>query len=193
PHSAVLVVNGEGSVLAHHPDAPNWAGRDFREHALVRAMLAQPEGVTIVNGLDGARRVFGFVRLPGTETRLAIGLEEGEVLQSVSREMRYAYLQLTVIGVILILAMWVGGDRLIVRPIRLLALLAERFGRGEYEMHGLRRRWAAEFVPLVAALDDMAAKIVARRDEARVITQPLNELATRDELSRLANPPPFHP
>src|SRR5262245_22475995 len=77
PHSAVLVVNGEGSVLAHHPDAPNSAGRDFREHALVSAMLAQPEGVTIVNGLDGARRVFGFVRLPGTETRLAIGLEEG--------------------------------------------------------------------------------------------------------------------
>src|SRR5215813_3864389 len=59
PHSAVLLVNGGGTVLSHHPDASNWAGRDFRDHALVRAMLARQEGVTIANGLDGARRVFG--------------------------------------------------------------------------------------------------------------------------------------
>jgi diguanylate cyclase (GGDEF)-like protein len=101
--------------------------------------------------------------------------------------MRYAYLQLAAIAAMLLLTIWIGGNRFIVRPIRLLALLAERFGHGEYEMHTARRRWAAEFIPLVAALDEMAAKILARRAEARMMTERLNELATKDELSGLAN------
>jgi diguanylate cyclase (GGDEF)-like protein len=153
PRSAIVVVNGAGAVLAHHPEPERWSGRDFNEHPLVRAMLSRPDGVAMENGLDGVRRVFGFAQLPGTETRLAIGLDEQEIVQSVDREMRYAYLQLAAIATMLLLAIWVGGNRFIVRPIRLLALLAERFGHGEYEMHTARRRWAAEFLPLDAALD----------------------------------------
>jgi len=187
PRSAVLMVDGEGAVLTHQPDAGNWSGREFAGHPLIRAMLSRPEGVVTENGLDGIRRVFGFVQLPGTQTRLAIGLDENEILSRVNREMRYAYLQLAVVGAILLLAIWVGGNRLIVRPIRLLAMMAERFGRGDYELPATRPRWAAEFVPLVAAFDDMAAKILARRNENRVVTERLSELASRDELSRLAN------
>jgi diguanylate cyclase (GGDEF)-like protein len=187
PRSAIVVVNGAGVILAHHPEPERWSGRDFNEHPLVRAMLSRPDGVAMENGLDGVRRVFGFAQLPGTETRLAIGLDEQEIVQGVDREMRYAYLQLAAIAMMLLVAIWVGGNRFIVRPIRLLALLAERFGHGEYEMHTARRRWAAEFLPLVAALDDMAAKVIARRAEARIMTERLNELATKDQLSGLAN------
>jgi len=187
PRAAVLMVDGEGAVLTHEPDPGKWTGRQFRDHPLVRTMLARSEGLAIETGLDGVRRVFGFAQLPGTQTRLAIGLDETDILQRVDREMRYAYLQLVVAASILAFAIWVGGNRLIVRPIRLLALMAERFGRGEYEMRTGGRRWATEFLPLVAALDEMAAKILARRDEARVVTERLNELATRDELSGLAN------
>ena len=184
---AVLMVDGTGAVLTHHPDPGNWAGRDFKSHPLVRTMLARPEGVAIENGLDEVRRVFGFVQLPGTKSRLAIGLDEREVLSRVDREMRYAYLELAIIATILVLAIWIGGNRLIVRPIRMLAHMAERFGRGEYEMHARRRRWAAEFTPLVTALDEMAAKILARRNETRMLTARLNELAITDELSGLPN------
>jgi diguanylate cyclase (GGDEF)-like protein len=186
-NAALMMVNGTGAVLTHHPDPGDWTGREFKDHPLVRAMLARPEGTVSENGLDGIRRVFGFVQLPGMETRLAIGLDEREILSRVDREMLHAYLQLALIAAVLALAIWVGGYRLIVRPIRLLAAMAERFGRDEYEMRGTRRRWAAEFIPLVVALDEMAAKIVARRDEARVLAERLSALATTDELSRLAN------
>ncbi len=192
PRAAVLMVDGEGAILTHYPEGGAWSGRAFKTHPLVRAMLARSEGVVTENGLDGVRRVFGFVQLPGTATRLAIGLDERDILHRVDREMRYAYLQLAAIGTILLLAIWFGGNRLIVRPIRLLALTAERFGRGEFEMRTSQRRWAAEFVPLVAALDEMAAKIAARRDQARVMTEHLSELAARDDLSGLANRRAFY-
>jgi hypothetical protein len=80
PRAAVLMVDGQGTVLTHHPDPAAWTGRQFKDHPLVRPMLSQPEGVVTAAGLDGVRRVFGFVQLPGTEARLAIGLDESEIL-----------------------------------------------------------------------------------------------------------------
>src|SRR5262249_29703205 len=103
PRSAVLMVDGEGAGLTHQPDGGNWSGREFANPPLIRAMLSRPEGVVTESGLDGIRRVFGFVQLPGTQTRLAIGLDENEILSRVNREMRYAYLQLAVVGAILLL------------------------------------------------------------------------------------------
>jgi diguanylate cyclase (GGDEF)-like protein len=187
PRAAVLMVDGQGTVLSHHPDPAAWAGRQFKDHPLVRPMLSQPEGVVTAAGLDGVRRVFGFVQLPGTETRLAIGLDESEILGRVNREMRLAYGELGAVALIVMVLIWFGGDRLIVRPIRLLALTAERVGRGEYETRASNRRWASEFMPLVTALDDMAARIAARRAETRAMTDRLSELATKDDLSGLAN------
>jgi diguanylate cyclase (GGDEF)-like protein len=187
PRAAVLMVDGEGTVLTHHPDPATWAGRQFKDHPLVRPMLSQPEGVVTAAGLDGVRRVFGFVQLPGTDTRLAIGLDESEILGRVNREMLLVYGELGAVAIIVMVLIWFGGDRLIVRPIRLLAKTAERIGRGEYETRASNRRWAAEFMPLVTALDEMAARIAARRAETRAMTDHLNELATKDELSGLAN------
>jgi len=187
PRAAVLMVDGQGTVLTHHPDPAAWTGRQFKDHPLVRPMLSQPEGVVTAAGLDGVRRVFGFVQLPGTDTRLAVGLDESEILQRVNREIRVAYGEVGAIAVIVLLLIWFGGDRLIVRPIRLLALTAERVGRGEYETRVSNRRWAAEFMPLVSALDDMAVRIAARRAETRAMTDRLSELAARDDLSGLAN------
>src|SRR5262249_25569087 len=60
--------------------------RRFAHHPLIRAMLAQPEGTFTGESLDGVRRIYGFVQLPGTSARLAVGLDEGEVMRRANRE-----------------------------------------------------------------------------------------------------------
>jgi diguanylate cyclase (GGDEF)-like protein len=47
--------------------------------------------------------------------------------------------------------------------------------------------WVAEFAPLAAALDDMAAKLAAREEELQIANRHLDELASLDGLSGLAN------
>ena len=47
--------------------------------------------------------------------------------------------------------------------------------------------WIAEFQGLAAAFDDMAKKLAEREQELRTANRHLTELATRDELSGLAN------
>jgi len=76
---------------------------------------------------------------------------------------------------------------LIVRPIRSLARTAAHFGRGNLHVRATQDLWLAEFQPLAVALDDMAAKLAEREEELRIANQHLEELASLDGLTGLAN------
>ncbi|MGA9895867.1 MAG: GGDEF domain-containing protein [Xanthobacteraceae bacterium] len=64
---------------------------------------------------------------------------------------------------------------------------ATRFGRGDLHVRATQEPWVAEFAPLAAALDDMAAKLAAREEELQIANRHLDELASLDGLSGLAN------
>ena len=185
--SVVLVVDGKGTVIARQPDPDTWVGRQFSDHPLIRKMLERSEGTLTENGIDGMRRVFGFVQLPGTDARLAVGLDENEVLRRVNEAMWRSYIQLGLITLVVLAGIWFGGERLLVKPIRALAWIANRVGRGELETCTAERHWAAEFVPLVAALDDMAGQLTKREHRLRETNDRLQELAQNDGLTGLAN------
>jgi GGDEF domain-containing protein len=187
PSGFMLMIDGQGTVLAQYPNDDDLVGRELTHHPLVQAMLEKPEGFVIVPALDGVRRIFGFVQLPGTNTRIAVGLNEKEVLASANREMWKALAEAATLAGLVLLGIWFGGERLLVRPIRALAQTAGRIGRGEDKIHAAELPWASEFVPLAAALDDMAAKLGAREQELRDTNSQLQELAQTDGLTGLAN------
>ena len=64
---------------------------------------------------------------------------------------------------------------------------AARFGRGELDVRAADEPWIAEFEPLAVALDDMANKLAAREEELQIANQHLDELASLDGLTGLAN------
>ncbi len=185
--SAVLLVDRTGTVIARQPDPDAWVGRQFADHPLIRTMLAGSEGAVAEQGLDGVRRIFGFVQLPGTETRLAVGLDEKEVLRRVNGEARRSYIQLGIMGILILAGIWLGGERFIVRPIESMALAAKRVGRGEMARRISDQPWSAEFAPLAAAMDEMAAKVAAREDEMRLTNDHLAELTCLDGLTDIMN------
>jgi diguanylate cyclase (GGDEF)-like protein len=98
-----------------------------------------------------------------------------------------AYAQLALFGLFVLLIAWFGGERLIVRPIRTLARMAARFGRGDLDVRPSKATWAPEFEPLANALNDMAQKLADRESELRAANRHLEELASIDSLSGLAN------
>jgi diguanylate cyclase (GGDEF)-like protein len=86
-----------------------------------------------------------------------------------------------------LLVAWFGGEQLVVRPIRSLVRTAARFGRGDLHARATQEPWVAEFEPLAVALDDMAAKLAEREEELQIANAHLDELASLDGLSGLAN------
>jgi diguanylate cyclase (GGDEF)-like protein len=154
---------------------------------LTQEMLANDDGTMTAPGFDGVRRIFAYVRVPWTQARLAVGLDENAVHSGIDREIDLAYVQLGVFGMFVLLLAWFGGEQLVVRPIRSLVRTAARFGRGDLHVRAAHEPWVAEFAPLAAALDDMAAKLAAREEELQIANQHLDELASLDGLSGLAN------
>lgn len=185
--AVALLVDGEGDIIASHPRAGDWIGRQIPDPTLLAAMRVQSGGTITASGLDGDRRIFGFLQVPGTGTRIAIGLAETAVLGPIERERRIAYAQLAVVGAIVLFGVWYGGEHLIVRPIRALAGSAGQIGEGDLDIALTHRAWAAEFEPLARALDVMAHRLAAREEQLRVANTHLEALSRIDGLTSLAN------
>jgi diguanylate cyclase (GGDEF)-like protein len=185
--SSVLLIDGDGAVIVGDSERAAWTGKRIDETALFKGMGGRDQGTLRGEGLDGERRIFGFVRVPSSDARLIVGLNEADVLQRTDREIQFAYVQLSFFGLFVLLLAWFGGERLIVNPIRALARVAERFGRGDLRARAPRGALAKEFAPLTKALNDMAQRLAEREEELRAANIHLQELATSDALSGLAN------
>jgi diguanylate cyclase (GGDEF)-like protein len=185
--AAAVLLDGRGAVMAAVPDHEEGVGTRFVDPALLAHMQSQAEGQTAIAWLDGVRRIAAFARLPGTDSLVIIGLDEREVLSRIDREIGIAYLQLVMFGLLTLLAAWFGGEQLIVEPIRALARVATRIGRGELDARPSGQVWATEFTPLVHALADMGLRLSERDRELRSANRHLEALASIDCLSGLAN------
>jgi diguanylate cyclase (GGDEF)-like protein len=185
--ASVFLLDSGGTLIAGSADQQAFIGKRLAGSALTQEMLANDDGTMTAPGFDGVRRIFAYVRVPWTQARLAVGLDENAVHSGIDREIDLAYVQLGVFGMFVLLLAWFGGEHLVVRPIRSLVRTAARFGRGDLHVRAAHEPWVAEFAPLAAALDDMAAKLAAREEELQIANQHLDELASLDGLSGLAN------
>ena len=185
--ASVLLFDGSGTLIAASADQGAMVGQRFANRALVKDILGREQGTITAADFAGVRRIFAYVRVPWTQARLAVGLDEDAVHSGIDRELGAAYLELAVFAMFVLLVAWFGGEKLVVRPIRSLVRTATRFGRGDLRVRATRQSWLAEFEPLAVALDDMACKLAAREEELRIANQHLDELASLDGLTGLAN------
>jgi diguanylate cyclase (GGDEF)-like protein len=187
PGATMMLVDASGTVLAGDPQSASWIGKSVRAAEPFREFADKPEGTVRTAGPDGVRRIYGFVAVPLSDARLVIGFTEAEVLNRIDREIQLAYLQLAFFGILVLIVAWIGGERLVVDPIRSLARTATRLGRGDLTARPERQRWAKEFAPLATSLREMAQKLAEREGELRAANEHLEQLALIDPLSGLAN------
>jgi diguanylate cyclase (GGDEF)-like protein len=185
--ASVVLLDGHGTVIAGAAEQRALIGKNFAGTTLADGMMANEQGTVMTVGFDGVRRIFAYVRVPWTRASLAIGFGEAMVYSGIDHEIRMAYLQLALFGILVLLAAWLGGERLILRPIRSLVRIASRLGRGDLQVRATAEVWATEFQPLAAAFDDMAHKLAVREEELHIANQHLEELASLDALTGMAN------
>ena len=186
-NASAFIVDGKGTVIARHPDIGNLATREVSEHPLIREVLSRPSGTLGATGLDGERRIYGYVSLKGTNARLAVGIDEKQLLSNINRQYSIALSVLATVTMAVLLAVWFVGERMIVRPIRALVNKAVKVGNGEFGVSQYRIRAPAEFAPLDRALDHMAKQFSTWEHELQQANKRLGRLATIDELTRLGN------
>ena len=106
---------------------------------------------------------------------------------AINRDIRTAYLQLLFVCLFVLLGALIAAEKLIIKPIDMLASMAKRFGEGDLSARAVRNHLPAEFVPLARAFNAMAAQLSQRERELVATNDRLTVIASIDMLSGLAN------
>ncbi|TMK07794.1 MAG: diguanylate cyclase [Alphaproteobacteria bacterium] len=193
PGVSAVLVDGAGVVLAAPADQASMIGRPLDTLPLLSAVAEkvigsdQPDGSLSFADGGGSKRIVHFVRIPGTQSRLVVSIDESSVTAAINREIRSAYLQLLFVCLFVLLGALVAAEKLIIRPINMMVAMAKRFGEGDRSVRAARNRLPAEFVPLARAFNAMTARLIERERELVATNARLTVIASIDMLSGLAN------
>jgi diguanylate cyclase (GGDEF)-like protein len=192
PGVSAVLIDGEGTVLAAPEDEASLIGRPLDAVPLLSAIAdkatgSEPDGSLSFVAADGTKRIVSYARIAGTQSRLIISIDETRVTAAINRDIRTAYLQLCFVCLFVLLGALVAAEKLIIRPIEIMAATAKRFGQGDWSARAARGRMPSEFVPLARAFNAMAAQLGERERELVATNDRLTVMASIDMLSGLAN------
>ena len=193
PGISAVLVDSMGTVMAAPEDQASVIGRTLDTVPLLSAIAdkaigsGQAQGSLSFVAADGSNRLVKFARIPGTQSRLIISIDETKVSAAINREIRTAYLQLGFVCLFVLLGALVAAEKLIINPIEMMAAMAKSFGQGDWSARVTRSRLPAEFVPLARAFNAMAAQLGERERELIATNDRLTVMASMDMLSGLAN------
>jgi diguanylate cyclase (GGDEF)-like protein len=193
PGISSLLIDSAGVVLAAPPDQASMIGRPIDNVPLLSAITYKAlssnsdTGSISFTPTDGSRRAVSFARIPGTQSRLIVSIDEAKVTAAINREIRTAYLQLGFVCLFVLLGALIGAEKLIINPIEVMTGMARRFGEGDWSARVASSRLPSEFMPLARAFNAMAAQLSQRERELVATNDRLTVMASIDMLSGLAN------
>jgi diguanylate cyclase (GGDEF)-like protein len=193
PGISAVLIDGNGIVLATPPDTASQVGKSIDDIPLLSAMADRAlnsdkdEGSLSFGAVDGSHRTVSFARIADTETRLLVSIDEDKITAAIRSEIRTAYLQLLFVCLFVLGGALIAAEKLVIKPIEMLADMATRFGQGDRSARAARTRLPAEFVPLARAFNAMAAQLAQRERELVATNDRLTVIASIDMLSGLAN------
>jgi diguanylate cyclase (GGDEF)-like protein len=188
-----ILVDSAGTVLAAPTDLARMIGRPLTgvpalTGAVTRAINSdQQTGLFSFPSSDGVKRTLSFSRIPGTESRLILIVDEAWVAADINHDIRNAYLQLGLVCALVLLGALAAAEMLIIRPIQKLVAVARRFGEGDLSVRAADSRLPEEFAPLARAFDAMVSQLSERERELIASNDRLTVMASIDMLSGLAN------
>lgn len=193
PGVVAALIDSTGTIMAAPADQASMIGRSLDNVPLLSAIADKAlssdatDGSIAFSATDGSKRGLSFIRIPGTQSRLIVSIDEAKVTAAINREIRTAYLQLGFVCLFVLLGALIAAEKLIINPIEVMTGMARRFGEGDWSARVARSRLPSEFMPLARAFNAMAAQLSQRERELVATNDRLTVMASIDMLSGLAN------
>ena len=127
--ATIAVVDRDNNILLRSVDPAVWIGKSSTDDT-AKMLGNQREGIATARGVDGVRRLFAFVPVPGTGWRVLAGMPEEEIFASY-RAMMLRSVAIAIFALLLTLAMawWIATA--IIKPIRELAAISAKVAAGD--------------------------------------------------------------
>jgi signal transduction histidine kinase/CheY-like chemotaxis protein/HAMP domain-containing protein len=168
-NSVMELVDTTGKVLIRVPDPEGqWSGRQAPEAGLLaRAGFADCRGFTQVLGQDGILRLSAIEPLHhmnGKCAYLRVGLSTQQLYGPIDQRLWRYMAVIALSGILIFIAAWIGGDRLILHRFRKLTSAARRLGQGDISARTELPPKQDELGQLAATFDHMASEIETREE-----------------------------
>lgn len=108
--AALILIDRNGTILAHYPDPEKWVGKSAPDAPIIKAMLTQGKDVAEIRGVDGIQRLYAFTPLSDStdaNVYMAIGISQADPFASANRTLTR---NLTVLGLVTVLAIAAAGN-----------------------------------------------------------------------------------
>jgi diguanylate cyclase (GGDEF)-like protein len=182
-----FVIDRNNSIVVHYPEPESWRGLKVGDSSIGRIVRTNSSGTVTTDDFAGARKVYEYFQLPGTQSYFVVGIEESVLLANINRQVWRAYATLALIVLLFIVAVWLGGEHAVVRPIKRLMRRAAYLGNGDYTHTASLDDMPREFRPLSRALVVIQEKLALRELQLRRENRELDSLAQCDALTGIAN------
>lgn len=178
--SVFIVTDRDGTILARYPEPDQWVGKPWPMAGLAQSVLRQqPEGTAEAISQDGIPRLYAFARLGETgeagQLYVAAGIPREAALADAEKMLAR---NLVALGVVALLAIGVGllgGELLVLRPMRTLIAATKDVGKGDLSVRTNLGHGREELSQLARAFDDMADALESREQERQRLQQDLEE------------------
>ena len=164
PDASVTVVDRNGRVLARHPDPERWLGQQLPD-AVVQTIHARRGGATKGLGLDGVPQLYAFTPFGrGTDSgaSVTVAIPSAHVAAGVGTRFARHVLGLGFAAAALLIVAGVGGQIVLLRPIRALVDATRKLARGEAAVRTGLGTAAGELGELARHFDAMAEALDER-------------------------------
>ncbi len=182
PGTQAFLLDGKGFVLAAQPADHDMIGQPY-----VGSGGNRPPADASLSVIRGLKRLTASAAIPGTETHVVVSIDHDVMLAPINHALEKAYLQLACVSLLALIGAWFVAEQFIIRPIRLMTSMANRFGQGDLGARATSGLLPSEFRPLAAAFNFMAAQLAERERDLIASNDRLTVMASVDMVSGLAN------
>ena len=166
--AAATIIDRIGTIVAREPDPEGLAGTAFPDAPVVSAALGgQTEPVELV-GLDGVSRVYAFAQIggpDGTGLRLTVGFSSEELVADARRIAAFGASALVVALAVALGVAFIGGQRLVLRPVAGLLSATRRLEGGDLSARAPELAGGHEVAELSRVFNAMAVALERRTEE----------------------------
>lgn len=167
--SRLGLFDARGIGLSHQMEPGDWAVKEAFDSTLIKAVKAQGgEGRSEITGLDGARHIVSFTPFSDTiggQIFLWVSVPKAAVTAAAQRDFVWTLGLAAGFFLLILWGIWVGGERLLLRPISALSNAAHRLAKGELDARTGLPHDASDLGRLARSFDGMAQSIKAKETQ----------------------------
>ncbi len=188
----LLVIDVNGTIIARHPAEGVAVGQRFEPAGARERVMSDEKGVFEARDGAGVDRLYAFQGMSAgpdgaIPMRVVVSTPMKVVFADANLGLVRTLVSLAVAAALLLLAAWIGADRLLLAPIRTMLETAARVRAGDLTARTLFRYRKDELSQLGLALDHMTQSLQDRDEELKRAMQELREQSITDPLTGLYN------